>query len=230
MRFPHFLFFSSLLFTACQNAETGRRDAPDEEHLFFDYQVSAEEGREDATVRLQYKLGDESGEALALEKPAKVLLDGKEIAADSSRLSGTYYELIRPLEELKGRHSIVFIDEEGKEYRQEFTFEPFALAEELPESISKRPFTIRLQNFPPAAETVRLVMTDTALYSTGVNEDLQVENGEIHIDKAMLDHLIAGPISLEISREKEEPIRHGAKAGGRLLLTYSLRRQFELLR
>lgn len=203
---------------------------PEEERLFFDYQVSAEEGQEDATLRLQYKLGDENGEALALEKPAKVLLDGEEIAADSSRMSGTYYELIRPLESLKGRHTIVFVDKEGKKYRQDFSFEPFTLAEELPEKIQKRPFTIRLQNFPPSAETVRLVLTDTSLYSAGVNEDLQVKSGEIRIDDAMLGNLTAGPISLEISYEKEEPIRHSANAGGRLLLTYSLRRQFELVR
>ena len=229
MRYLFFILFFSLLFTACQNAETGRTNAS-EERLFFDYQVSGEEGQENATVRLQYKLGDENGEAMALEKPAKVLLDGEEIAADSSRFMGTYYELIRPVDALKGRHSIVFVDEKGKEYRQDFSFEPFTLAEELPEKVQKRPFTIRLQNVSPAAGTVRLVMTDTSLYSAGVNEELQVENGEIRVNDTMLDRLTTGPVSLQLSHEKEVPIHQGSKADGRLLLTYSLRRQFELVR
>lgn len=197
--------------------------------MYFDYQVSAEEGRAEATVRLQYKKGDENGETIALEKPAKVLFDGTELEPDSSRFSGTYYEVLKPVAELGGRHTIVFVDPEGGEHKADFSFLPFSLAEELPEQVPKRPFVIRLENFPSSPTVVRVVMTDTSLQSAGVNEEFLVEEGKLAIDTSLLDNLSEGPVTMEISREEVHPLQSRSGERGRLLLVYAIRRQFNLL-
>jgi hypothetical protein len=228
----YLLFFAFFLpwITSCQNDEAGRKSAIEGDETFFDYQVSAEEGRAEATVRLQYKKGDENGEAITLEKPAKVLFDGTELEPDSSRFSGTYYEVLKPVPELSGRHSIVFVDRDGGEHKAEFSFQPFSLAEELPEQLPQKPFVIHLKDLPLSPTLVRVVMTDTSLQSAGVNEELLVEEGNLAIDTSLLDNLMEGPVTLEISREEIQPIQSGRGERGRLLLIYALRRQFNLMR
>jgi hypothetical protein len=126
-------FFSiTLLLTilSCQNKGPGQKDAP-AETIFFDYRIWGEEGREEATLRLQYRWGEE-GDAFAWRPPAKVLFDGGELKADSTRFTGPYYEVIKPVEELSGDHYISFVDSSGKERRDSFRFEPFSLATEMP--------------------------------------------------------------------------------------------------
>lgn len=228
-----YLFISSLFFsflTGCQNGEprSSRRHEPSA--VFHDYQVSAEEGRADATVRLQFKEGDENGDAFALETPSRVLFDGAELPADSSRFSGPYYELIKPVDALRGRHTILFVDSKGGRHEMAFSFTPFSLSRELPEKLGKKPFVIHLADFPSAPTTLRVVMTDTSLHSAGVNEDVQVINSELRVDESLLDNLAAGPVTLEISREEVQPLENIPGQTGRLLLTYTIRRQFELTR
>jgi hypothetical protein len=226
----YLLFYTSFLFglTSCQNDEADRSITAGEDEIYFDYQVSAAEGREEATVKLQYKEGDENGEAIALGKPVKVLFDGVELKADSSRFTGTYYELIKPVAAISGRHSIVLVDQKGREHKVSYSFQPFSLAEELTERLPKKSFQLHFRDFPLPA-TVRLVMTDTSLQSAGVNEELLVEEGTLTIDEGLLNNLTAGPVTMEISREEIQPIETRTGGKGRLLLVYTLRRQFELV-
>lgn len=228
----YLLFFVLFLpwITSCQNDEAGRKKAVEKSELYFDYQVSAEEGRAEGTVRLQFKNGDENGEAIAFEKSARVLFDGTELEPDSSRFNGAYYEVLKPVSELSGRHSIVFVDPEGREHKTTFSFQPFSLVGELPDQLPPAPFVIHLKDFPSAPTLVRVVMTDTSLQSKGVNEELLVEDGALAIDKSLLDNLTEGPVTMEISREEVVPVKAGPERSGRLLLIYAVRRQFTLLR
>lgn len=224
-----FSFFFSFL-TGCQNGEPGRSRRHKPVAVFHDYQVSAEEGRADATIRLQYKAGDENGEAFALEKPSRVLFDGVELPANSSRLSGPYYELIKPVGSLGGHHIILFVDAKGGKHQVEFSFMPFSLATELPEKLGNKPFVLHLDDLPTDPTVLRVVMTDTSLHSAGVNEDVEVKNGDLHVDEGLLKNLSAGPVTMEISREELRPLENLSGQTGRLLLTYTIRRQFELAR
>lgn len=228
----HLIIFALLFsfLTGCQNGESGssRRHKP--APIFHDYQVSAEEGQADATVRLQYKDGDENGEAFALEKPSKVLFDGAELPANSSRFSGPYYELIKPVNALRGRHAISFVDSNGENHKVEFSFTPFSLATEFPERLAKKNFVIHLNDLPFTPTMVRVVLTDTSLQTAGVNEEVEVTNGELQVPQPLLNNLAEGPVTLEISREQVQPLENFPGQTGRLLLTYTIRRQFELTR
>jgi hypothetical protein len=60
---------------------------------------------------------------LVLNEPASVSLDGKEIPADSSKLTGAFYEVMDPVNNFSGNHSIVFTDVNKKKYEEEFSFQ-----------------------------------------------------------------------------------------------------------
>lgn len=196
--------------------------------VYADYQVWAEEGADEVTIRLQYRQGNEEGDAFAVKNPGKVLLDGEELAPDSTRFMGVYYEATKSVDDFTGEHAVVFIDKSGREHREEFSFEPFSLKAELPENIRKKPFPIQLKNFPDSSTPIRLVMVDTSLYSAGVNEELMIEGGIVQITEEFLRHLTKGPVTMEIYREEEWLVRGGSTSSGKFSMTYGLRRHFNL--
>ncbi len=228
---PFFPFLILLIWaTACSNnAETVRNPKSKEDGIYSEYQVWAEEGREDVTVRLQYRHGDREGTAFAMESPGKVLLDGEELTADSTQFTGVYYEVSKPVEDFKGKHTVVYVDGSGKKLREEFSFEPFTLAKEPPEKVKKDPFQIQLQGFPESPTLIRLVMVDTSLASADVNEELLVQNGNVDITEEFLANLTKGPVTLEIYREEERPVRGNAVNRGMFTMTYGLKREFTLI-
>ena len=85
-----------------------------------------------------------------------------------------------------------------------------------------------MQHYPAAAPRVRLVMTDTALFSADINEELRVENGKIEITEKLVANLTKGPVILEIYSEEERPFHPGPKSTGKLTITYGLRRHIHL--
>jgi hypothetical protein len=215
---------------ACtNNAEIGSAKDVNPESIYYDYRLWAEEGKDDATLMLQYRFGGENGTTLVLEEPCKVTVDGVPLQADSAKLAGAFYEMIRPLKEFTGKHTIVFTDANNKEHREEVNFQPFTLAAEFPEKLKKEPFTIKLNNFPSTPTNIRLVMTDTAFGSKDVNEEMLIEKGEIAVGMGKLNALEKGPVTLEIYLEDEKPLKNSSKEGGRMLVTYSVKRQFELV-
>jgi hypothetical protein len=198
--------------------------------LYQNYQVWGEEGREEVTVRLQFYEGGKNGNAIALPGFRNVYLDHTLLPVDSTRFNGVYYELAVPADDFKGKHTIRFVATDEKEYSETFRFEPFSLAEELPEALKKAPFELRLKNLPEKEGQVRLVMVDTSMASADVNEDVMAENGRISITEDYLANLTEGPIYLEIYHEQERPVENKAPGGGKILVTYAVKRQFSFLR
>ncbi len=229
MRIFLLLITCSALASCLNNAEIGSAKDVDPKSIYYDYTVSGEEGSDDATMMLQYRFGGRNGTTLVLDSPAKVLVDGVQIKVDSAKLTGAFYELIKPAASFNGNHTILFTDRDGKEHKEEFSYRPFALANELPEKIKRQPFTIKLNGFDTGQALVRLVMMDTAFKTRDVNMEVYVESGQLRIDSMQLANLKNGPINLELYREEERPLKQPSKEGGRLQITYSLKRQFELI-
>ncbi|MGZ5222520.1 MAG: hypothetical protein ACXWC7_20700, partial [Chitinophagaceae bacterium] len=213
MRTLSCLFMVVFVLAACDNVEIGYARDVDPETIYYDYKIWAEEGKDDATVMLQYRFAGKDGTTLVIEEPSKVTFDGEELKMDSAGFTGVYYEKIRPLKDFSGKHTIVFTDKNKKEHKEEFSFEPFTLAAEFPEKVKKEPFTIKLSNFPAEPANVRLVMMDTAVHSKSVNEEMTIKNGEIRIDSGMLNGLTKGPIVFEIYIEDEKPLKNASKEG-----------------
>lgn len=212
---------------SCRDKEVKSSGSVDSDRLFLDYTIWAEEEKENVTCRFQFKLDDAEGEALRIDPPGRVELDGRPVPADSTKFMGFYYELNIPVDSFAGRHTILFTGTDGKQVKQEFEFQPFALAEELPQPVERAAFTIRLSGLPNRQTPLRLLLLDTSLATEDVNDMVGVANGQLQVEPAMLDRVADGPINLEISREDEFPITN-RPGKGRMAISYVVRRELEL--
>jgi hypothetical protein len=223
-----FLFLSCILFiTSCSSNEIGNSKDVNPESIYFDYRVWGDEESGYITVKLQYRFAGPNGTTLLLQEPSKVTLDGADIQADSSKMSGAFYEITKPVSDFAGRHTIVFINAEQKEYKEEFSFYPISLKTTIPAVINRADLVFELDGLAPK-DYVRVMMTDTASFSEGISRIDTVTNGRIVITKADLASLANGPVHFEISKEDEKRVKNGTREGGTLSVSYELKREFEL--
>ena len=221
-----FLFFS-IAFVACNDAEIGKAEDVDVNAIYFDYRISGEEGNPEVTTLLQYKMGGENGTTLTIDKPGKVELDGELLKLDSSRVTGAYYEMQKPVEAFAGTHQISFTSPGGKQYKESFSFQPFSLAADFEDSISSGDYTIPLTGVNEG-ERMRVALADTVFGSNGIEKTVTIKDGKIRIPGDEMMELANGPISLEIEREINQPLKNGTPEGGRLVISYILHREILL--
>ncbi len=219
-----FLLISSLFF-ACKNPQLNE-DPVDPDAIYFDYKITAEEGNDNLTVMLQFRDGEE-GDAVSIPGPGSVLLDGELLEEDSTKMTGVFYEIHKPIAGFAGKHSIVFTNADKKQYKEEFEFKPMNLLKPIPDSLRRNDLILELDGIDEK-ELLTILLTDTSSYHDGINKTDSVVNGRLVITRADLDNLSNGPVQLEIIREIERPVHARTKEGGRLLIRYSLRREFFL--
>ena len=213
---------SSILFLNCNNKKGSDEVNPDA--VYFDYQITGKEGDDNLTVLLQYRDGGQDGDAVSM---GKVILDGELLPADSAKMSGIFYELHKPIAEFAGKHSIVFTDINKKEYKEDFSFQPIFLLTPVTDTAQRSDLVFEFEGLE-AKDFIRVVMTDTSFANNGINRVEAVSNGRLVITKDDLETLANGPVQLEFIREYEKPVKNGTDEGGRLLITYSLKREFFL--
>lgn len=211
----------SVCLLACTN-----RDKESLRRIYFDYKVSGEEGNDSVTVLLQFRRGPE-GSTVAPEAPVRVELDGQSLRLDSSEMTGPFYEIVRPLQDFTGPHTILFTNKEGEQYKEEFTFRLMTLKTELPPVITRSDLVLELEGLD-TLDYVRVLLTDTSFTGMGINRLDTVRNGQVRISRLDLDAVSSGPVYLELSRENEKPVTKATPAGGRLSVTYGLKREFGL--
>ncbi len=212
---------------ACINNESRLKKKVDPEVIYFDYRVWGDEENSDVTVRLQYFSGDWEGNTVMWEHPGKVEFDGEILTADSSKMNGFYYEARVPLENFAGKHSIVFTDHNEKQYKEEFDFPIFSLKNEVPAIVNREELVFKLSGLD-SADIMRVLLNDTSYYGRGIDRIDTVKNDSIVITPRDLENLKNGPVFLEIYKDNEWPLKQPGKGGGRLSLSYSIKRAFEL--
>jgi hypothetical protein len=212
-----------LFLSACKNSDK-TADVLDKEELFYDYKIIAEEGNDNLLVMAQLKSGGEEGEVITLTPATEILLDNELMQKDSAKIGGVYYEMYRAIDSFTGSHSFVF-KEAGKLKQQvAFNFQPFALEDGLDSVVSRKNWQLSFTGLD-SVSNVRIVLTDTTFESEGVNELRKVRHNKLEIDSVMLGNLKNGPIQLTLTREYEQPLKNEK---GRILLLYTLRREFIL--
>jgi hypothetical protein len=214
-----------LLLASCTNedrADLKRKDPG----VYAYYDIRAEEGGEMATCVVRFYTDKTRKTTLKLEEPAKVELDGQPMPVDSSRFLGAYYEVQRPVQGFEGKHTITFTNLNNQEYTQELFFTPLFLHTDLSRPVAKTDLILELEGLQ-SGEMVRVVMIDTAFESDGINQLDTVKNGQLIIEKNLLQTLKSGPVVMEISKESEEPLSSGMR--GVISSTYSLRRDLVLV-
>jgi hypothetical protein len=216
-----FLLVFCIVFISCNNK---REDALNPEAIYFDYKITGEEGSDKLTVLLQYRVGGEEGDAVSI---GNVTLDGELMTLDSSKMSGAFYELHKPITEFKGKHSILFAGINKKEYKEEFDFQPVELITPLADTIHRSDLAFEFKGLS-RKDNLRVLLTDTSFINDGINRVDLVRDGQLVINKTDLETLANGPVQIEFIREYERPVRNATREGGRLLITYSLKREFFL--
>lgn len=218
---------SFFLLSGCVDNKSLKKKKTNPDDIYFDYRVWGNEENSDIVVRLQYFLENGDENTVLLQHPSKVEFDGEVLPGDSSRRNGYYYEATVPLENFAGKHSIVFTDRNEKQYREEFEFPIISLKTEIPAVVSRKELVLGLSGINPG-EIVRVLLTDTAFYSRGIDRIDTVRNDSIIITPRDLENLKNGPVYLEIYKDDEWPLKETTKGGGRISLSYGLKRVFEL--
>ncbi|TMI85739.1 MAG: hypothetical protein E6H08_22080 [Bacteroidetes bacterium] len=229
-RLLFFITISSFLFlSSCsgRSNEIGGSSDVNPETIWFDYQISGEEGSNDMAVMLQFRFAGKNGTTLVLDGGSKVEFDGIAIKADSSKMTGAFYEVMKPVNEFAGKHSIVFTDINGKQYKEEFNFTPISLKTKIPDSLARQDLVFELDGLDHT-DFVRVLLTDTAFTSEGINRVDTVKNGRVIISKEDLETVVNGPVQLELIKEYEKPVKNGTREGGHISINYGLKRSFKL--
>lgn len=213
-------------FWACNEADTPP-SSYDTDQLFFNYSITAEEGKEWVTCKFEYRYGRAKGKAVSPGAGSKVMLDGELLQPDSTKFAGVYFEANRQAAGFEGSHEVVFIAPDGKKLAEQFSFRPLRLSAEPGATVSRKAFQIALQDFPEGGK-LQLIMIDTSFESPDVNEELQVRGGQVTVTEQLLKKVVNGPIILELHQETSRPLGQKTRAGGRFTLYSSLKREFDL--
>jgi len=227
------LFISALTLTSilflfsCTSNEIGNSKDVNPDAVFFDYRIWADESREDVTVNLQYRMGGKNGTTLVLDEPSKVLFDGEQLQPDSAKVTGAYYEIQRPFSSFAGKHTITFTDLNKKEYKEEFEFIPFTLEPNVPAIMNRGDLVFTFKGLD-SIDHLNVILTDTSFKSADINDIDSIKNGKLIISANRLSALINGPINLQFYKEVVRPLKSSTKEGGKLYISYGLKREFEL--
>jgi hypothetical protein len=212
--------------SSCTSDEIGNIKDVNPDAIYFDYEIWAEETNPDVTVHLQYRMGGKNGTTLVLDEPSKVLLDGEELKLDSAKVTGAYYEVQKPASSFAGKHTVTFIDLNRKEYKEEFEFVPFML-DSLSPVMHRGDLVFMFKGLEPV-DVIDVALTDTSFTSADINDTATVRNGRLVISAERLSAVVNGPINLQFYKDAVKPIKNGTREGGRILIRYGLRREFEL--
>lgn len=194
--------------------------------LFMDYQVQAGEGDDNLTVLVRFRDGAE-GDAFLLPPDAEILLDGQLLQADSVKRTGGFYETHLPIDSFQGVHHLV-LRQGGKLIHDEaFNFAVMGLEEEPGDSLSRKDLVLKLTGLEEE-DYVRVIATDTAFYSEGINRLDTIRNRQLILAHEDLVQLVNGPVQLILSREWEKTIEENGYPIGRISINYTLRREFIL--
>ena len=194
--------------------------------VYAKYTIWGEEEKEFVNAFFQFQSGGPDGPALILTGPARVLLDSNLLIADSARETGVFYELQIPVEDFEGGHTITFINEDQKQYKQEFFFTPFRLKKKMGDTLRRNEMVIDVDGLKDKT-LVRVVITDTTFEGAGVNEIDTVRNNQLDLRKFFRD-VSNGPINLHLYTEEERLLNKGSSGWGEISITYALKREFEL--
>jgi hypothetical protein len=214
------------LFLGCTNIEV-RNEKPDPNNIYLDYIAWGDEETGNITVKLQFRAGGPNQHSIVLQPPSKVMLDNRQLEQDSTKLTGPYYESITPAAEFGGMHTIVFTDNQNRQYTTRFEFPVMRFKTEPPGIIGRKDLLLELEGLKPGGH-IRILLTDTSYYGRGIEKIDTIDDRPLLITREDLRNLEKGPVYMELYREEDKQLEETMKAGGRFYFSYSLSRNLIL--
>ena len=221
------IFLIVLLFAlACTN-EDKKVVVEQSNDTYLEYTISGEEDLNFVTCLVHFFEDGSKRESFELEPPSTITLDGEALVADSTEYTGTYYEIMKPLESFSGQHTLLFADGDKEQHKETFAYTPFKLSNTLNEQIGKKDLLLEIEGLKNG-DVVRTILLDASFDSNGIDEKDTVTNNKIIIPLKKLQTLENGPVMLQLIKEEERDLTNGFKKVGHILITYSLKRELEL--
>jgi hypothetical protein len=215
-----------LFFLGCTNREI-RYEMPDPNKIYLDYIAWGDEESGNITVKLQFRAGGPNEQAVVLKAPSRVTLDSLTLEPDSTKFSGPYYEFIIPAAEFGGTHTIVFTDNQNREYSTRFEFPVMRFTAEPPALFGRNDLLLELEGLKPGGQ-IRVLLTDTSYYGRGIEKVDSIDGGPVSITREDLRALKAGPVYMELFHEEDKVLKDTTDVRGRFYLSYSLTRNLIL--
>ena len=228
--FRLFKWYFSLLMLffllSCSGNDRKNGTIPDPDKFYLDYLINAEEGDDKLTVLLRFR-DEAEGDAFLLPAGMRVMLDNIPLEGDSSKRTGGFYETNLPIDSFQGKHKLVLMQQDQLIHEQTFEFFPLVLENEPGDSLSRQDLVLHLKGVKNE-DFIRVIATDTAFYSEGINRLDTVRGNQLLITQSDMETLVNGPVQLLLTREWEIPLERKGNENGRLSVSYSLRREFIL--
>jgi len=216
-----------IFLTGCTSNEVKTMERSDPDAIYFDYNIWGDEESGMVTVKLQFRDGGPGGTAVVLDEPARVEFDGEALRVDSSKMNGAWYEIHQSIKDFNKRHRLVYTDINDQRYQEEFNFNVFYLSTALPKQVKRGDIALEFEGLEPE-DYLKVLLTDTSFYGRGIDRLDTVRNGRIVVTRDDLENLKNGPVSMEFYREEEKALLQTTRQGGRLSISYGLKRVFEL--
>lgn len=216
----------SVFIGSCNNADQERKKVLMPNDVYRFYSISGEEGSDWVTSYFQFRRNGANGTPVVLTGPQKISLDGKMLKADSTVGKDFFYETQGLAQNFAGEHTISFVDKKSEEYRDKFVFSFFRLRQEPGEIVSRGNLFFEFEGLEDG-DKLRVVITDTAFTSKGINEFYRIENGKLDLRTHLTGKIHNGPVLLQLFKETENPLK-SAPGKGHIATSYSLKREFEL--
>ena len=226
VRYPCLL--SIVLIWGCQTSEKepAKTSLPLQD-IYLHCQVTGDDEREFVSVLVQLFRAKPEGKAIKMEEPGFVELNGMVMEPDSTSVTGYFYELLIPTEDFRGEHKLTIADGNKDQASEIFSYTPFQMVSQPGTTISKQDLVFELRGLEDR-EPVQLVLIDTVYRTSDINRIDTVENGKIRIAKEDLRDIREGPVTLLLFKEEKREIKAAQLKGGRLNLSFGVKREFEL--
>jgi hypothetical protein len=220
-----YLITASLVFVACNSTEIG--ESKDIEPNAIAQQINVDyKENEGLSAKIRFRVSGLNGTTLVLNQPAKVALNNDALSVDSSKYYGAYYG--KSLGSGIGTHQFAYTDKAGKTYKNSFTFNGFGLKNNIPSSISKSQDLSIAINGVSSTESVEYNVKDTS-FGNDIAGKVNLINGNLIISKNNLSKLKNGPIFIDISCQKEQPIKEGTSEGGTIYYNFAIKTRKTIL-
>ena len=200
----------------------------DSDNIYFHYQITGEENKENVHCYFQFRTGGPNGTSLAFHEPGSVKLDGVSLKPDSTSFTGIFYEIMKPAVSFSGTHILQVVSMSGKEYTDSFTYKPFSFVDSMPVVVKIADQTIKLKGLDKI-DYVRLIATDTSFNSPDINKVDTIKNGNLIISAKRFGKIVKGPINFQLIKEKEIISSKSEGFRGKINISYGLKRNFLLV-
>jgi hypothetical protein len=210
-------------FYGCASNEIGESKDVAQETIYQQYNISYNEGEENATVIARFRFAGDEGTTLVLNQPSSVQFDGVALSVDSSDFEGAFYKKSLSAGSFFGNHQFSFTDINKRKYDNDFSFDLFSLVD-IPESADKNqplyiPFKPLLLG-PGDYIELGTIDTDSSFSVTYSAKDT---SGFITIPLEELQRQKGEQLIIAATLYRKYPLQQHTPEGGMLEMEYALK-------